>query len=81
MELTLRFEWSSISGYPSAPPSCTLGLWVVAPHLAMDYCFSSNELEVASTAEGNNEFPPLPTSAQAPTLSLSMLTLLTENLK
>ena len=81
LELTLIFEWSSISGYPSAPPSWTLGLWVVAPHLAMDYCFSSNELEVASTAENNNEFPPLPTSAQAPSLSLSMLTLLTENLK
>ena len=47
----------------------------------MDYCFSSNELEVASTAENNSEFPPLPTSAQAPSLSLSMLTLLTENLK
>jgi hypothetical protein len=43
---------------------------------AMDYCFSSNKLEVASTAESNNEFPTLPTSAQAPSLSLSMLTLL-----
>lgn len=38
-----------------------LRLQVVAPRLAIDYCFSSNEREDASPTEGNSQSLPLNT--------------------